>query len=114
VHKPFSVSMNFLKDVGNNFRWRVRGEMTDYCLYRLFGIWGEDKIADIIFLEVGFYGRIVRHFFCYDTGSISCISELLLSLSWSFKLLWSSMRFVVEVTTIDGGLPDSFGSLLLR
>jgi hypothetical protein len=28
----------------------------DYCLDRLFGSWGEDKIVEIIFLWVGFHG----------------------------------------------------------
>jgi hypothetical protein len=32
------------------------GKVTDYCLYRLFGIWGEGKIVEIIFLEAGFHG----------------------------------------------------------
>jgi hypothetical protein len=27
-------------------------KVTDYCFDRLFGIWGEDKIVDIIFLQV--------------------------------------------------------------
>jgi hypothetical protein len=38
------------------FRWRVWGKVTDYCLYRLYGISGEGKIVEIIFLQVGFHG----------------------------------------------------------
>jgi hypothetical protein len=53
----------------------------DYCFDRLFGIWGEGTIMDIIFLQVGFHGRVVRHYYCYDTGSISYISELVLFFS---------------------------------
>jgi hypothetical protein len=30
--------------------------VTDYCLDRLFGIWGESKIVEIMFLQVGFHG----------------------------------------------------------
>jgi hypothetical protein len=32
------------------------GEVTDYCFHRLFGIWGEGKVVEIIFLQVGFHG----------------------------------------------------------
>jgi hypothetical protein len=32
-----------------NFRWRIWGEVTDYCLYRFFRIWGEGKILEIFF-----------------------------------------------------------------
>jgi hypothetical protein len=39
---------------------------------------------EIIFLQVEFYGGIVHHFFCYDTGYISCILELLLSFEMAF------------------------------
>jgi hypothetical protein len=28
----------------------------DYCLDRFFGILGESKLVEIIFLQVGFYG----------------------------------------------------------
>jgi hypothetical protein len=45
----------------------------------------------------------------YDTGSISCISELVLSFD-VFKSLWGRMNFVVEVTTTGGGLPDFLGA----
>jgi hypothetical protein len=38
--------------VGNIIHWRVWGKMTDYCLYRLYGISGEGKIVEIIFLHV--------------------------------------------------------------
>jgi hypothetical protein len=76
--------------------------VTDYCLYRLFEIWGDGKILEIIFSP----GRISwLNFFYYDTGSISCISELVLSVDVVFKSLWSRMRFVVEVITVGGGLP---------
>jgi hypothetical protein len=30
--------------------------VTDYCLDRGFEIWGENKIVEIIFLQVGFNG----------------------------------------------------------
>jgi hypothetical protein len=68
------------KVVGNIFCWHVRGKVMDYYLYRLFGIQREGKVVEIIFLQVGFYGSIVCHFFCNDTGSISCISELVVLL----------------------------------
>jgi hypothetical protein len=32
------------------------GEVTDYCPYWRFGICGEGKIVEIIFLQVGFHG----------------------------------------------------------
>jgi hypothetical protein len=32
------------------------GKVMDYCLDRFFGIWGEGKIVEIIFLQVGFHG----------------------------------------------------------
>jgi hypothetical protein len=35
--------------LGNIFRWRVWGKVTDHCLERLFGIWGEGKIVKMIF-----------------------------------------------------------------
>jgi hypothetical protein len=31
------------------------GKVTNYCLDRLFGIWGEGKIVEIIFLQVGLH-----------------------------------------------------------
>jgi hypothetical protein len=40
-----------LKLAGNIFRCRVCGKVTNYCLDRLFGIWAEGKIAEIIFLD---------------------------------------------------------------
>jgi hypothetical protein len=46
------VEAYVLKSVGNIFRWRVRSKMTDYCFYWLFGIWGEGKIVEIIFVQV--------------------------------------------------------------
>jgi hypothetical protein len=39
---------------------------------------------EIIFLQVEFHGWIVYHFFCYDTGSISCISEFVLQIDMVF------------------------------
>jgi hypothetical protein len=45
-----------LKDVENVFHWRVWAKVTDYCPDRLFGIWGEGKIVETIFLQVGFHG----------------------------------------------------------
>jgi hypothetical protein len=65
--------------------------------------------VEIISLRVGFHGWIVCHFLCYDTGSISCFSELVLSFDVFFKLLWSRMRFVVEDITNGGDLPDCLG-----
>jgi hypothetical protein len=64
---------------GNIFRRRIWVKVTDYCLDRLFGIWGEGKLVEIMFLQVGFHGYIVHHFFCYDMSSVSCVSELVLS-----------------------------------
>jgi hypothetical protein len=32
------------------------GKVTNYCLDRLFEIWGEGKIVEMIFLQVGFHG----------------------------------------------------------
>jgi hypothetical protein len=32
------------------------GKVRDYCLYWLFGIRGEDKTVDIIFVQVEFHG----------------------------------------------------------
>jgi hypothetical protein len=34
------------------------------ALDRLFGIWREGEILEIIYLQVGFHVIIVRHFFC--------------------------------------------------
>jgi hypothetical protein len=31
-------------------------EMLRHCFDRLFGIWGEDKIVEIVFPQVGFHG----------------------------------------------------------
>jgi hypothetical protein len=76
----------------------------------VFGIWGEGKIIVIIFLQVAFNGGIIRHFFCYDTSSTSCISELVLSFDVVFKSLCSRMRFVAEVITTSGGLPGYLGA----
>jgi hypothetical protein len=49
------VEAKVLKPVGNIFHWHVQGKVTDYFLDRLFGIWGEGKIVEIIFLQVGFH-----------------------------------------------------------
>jgi hypothetical protein len=68
-----------LKAVGNNFCWRIWGQVRDYCFYKLLEIWGEGKIVEIIFLQVGFHGGIARYFFCNDTSSFSSISEFVLS-----------------------------------
>jgi hypothetical protein len=57
------VEAKVLKVVGNAFRWCTWGKVTDYCLCRLFRIWREGKILEIILLQVGFHGRMVRHFF---------------------------------------------------
>jgi hypothetical protein len=51
-----TLKPKYLKTVRNIFRWRVWGKVTDYCPYRLFGISGEGKIVQIIFLQVGFHG----------------------------------------------------------
>jgi hypothetical protein len=59
-----------LKAAGNIFRWRVWGKMTDYCLDRVFEFGQKVKEWRLFF-------SITRHFFCYDTGSILCISEVL-------------------------------------
>jgi hypothetical protein len=32
------------------------GKVMDYCLYRLFIIWGEGKVVKTIFLQLGFDG----------------------------------------------------------
>jgi hypothetical protein len=50
----------------------------------LFGILGEGKIVEISFLQVGFHGRIVRNFFCCDTGFIPYISELVVFFDVAF------------------------------
>jgi hypothetical protein len=50
------VKDEVLEAVGNTFRWRVWGKVIDYCLDGLFGIWGENQIVEIIFLQVGFHG----------------------------------------------------------
>jgi hypothetical protein len=39
-----------LEAVRNIFYWCDWGKVTDYRLYRLFGIWGEGNIVEIIFL----------------------------------------------------------------
>jgi hypothetical protein len=44
------------KAVGNIFRWLICGEVTDYCIDRVFKIWREGKILEIIFIQVGFHG----------------------------------------------------------
>jgi hypothetical protein len=44
------------KPVGNIFTWRIWGKVMDYCFDRIFRIWGEGKIPEIIFLQVGFHG----------------------------------------------------------
>jgi hypothetical protein len=41
--------------VGNIFCWCVWGKARDYCRDRLSRIWGEGKIVEIIFLQVGFH-----------------------------------------------------------
>jgi hypothetical protein len=66
--------------------------------------------VEILLLRVSFHVSIVRHFFYYDTGSISCISELVLSVDVVFKWLWSRIRFIVEVITVGGGLPGFLGA----
>lgn len=40
---------------------------------------GRRRIVDIILFQVGFNGWTAFHFFCFVTGSISCILELILS-----------------------------------
>jgi hypothetical protein len=30
-------------------------KVTDYRLYRFFGIWGEEKLMEILFLQIGFH-----------------------------------------------------------
>jgi hypothetical protein len=47
---------------------------------------------------------MVPHLFCYDTGSIQFISQLVLSFDVVFKSFWSRLRFLIEVNTIDGPL----------
>jgi hypothetical protein len=47
------VEASVLEAVENIFRWRAWGKVADYCLYRLFKIWGEGKIV-ITFLQRGF------------------------------------------------------------
>jgi hypothetical protein len=32
------------------------GKVMDYCVCRLFRIWEEDKIVEIIFFQLGFHG----------------------------------------------------------
>jgi hypothetical protein len=49
--KPTSSRLSEISSVGMAGR-----KMTNYCLVRLFGIWGEGKIVDIIFLQVEFHG----------------------------------------------------------
>jgi hypothetical protein len=66
-----------LKAAGNIFRWRVWVKMTEYCVYRLYGILEDVEIVEISLLQIGFHGCF-RHFFCYNTGSFSFISELVL------------------------------------
>jgi hypothetical protein len=35
------------------FPWRLWGKVTDCCLYRLFGFWGEGNVVEIIFFTTG-------------------------------------------------------------
>jgi hypothetical protein len=50
------IEASALKAVGNIFRWRVWWKMAYYCFDRLFEIWGEFKIMEILFLQVEFHG----------------------------------------------------------
>jgi hypothetical protein len=50
------IEAEVLRAVGSIFLWCVWGKVTDYCLDRLFGIWGENKIEEIIVLQVGIHG----------------------------------------------------------
>jgi hypothetical protein len=43
------VEAYILKAVGSIFCSSVGGRVTDYCFHRLFGIWGECEIVEIIF-----------------------------------------------------------------
>jgi hypothetical protein len=52
-HLPHVGDAEVLKGVGSIFRWRVCEKVMNYCLYRLFRIWRERKIVEIIFLQVG-------------------------------------------------------------
>jgi hypothetical protein len=48
--KPMSSRLLDISSAG------CQGKVTDYCLYTLFGIWGEGRIVEIIFVQVGFHG----------------------------------------------------------
>jgi hypothetical protein len=49
------------------------------------GIWGEGKIVEIMFLQVGWLNSLP--FFSYDTGSVSYVSELVLSFDMFFEVI---------------------------
>jgi hypothetical protein len=84
----------------------------DYCLDRLFGIWGEVKIVEMISLQVGFHGSIVRHFFFIIQAPYCDVWNSYSPFTWSFKALWSRMRFVVEVCGFLG--VDSMEQVFLK
>jgi hypothetical protein len=53
-------------------------------------MWRQGKIMEIILIQVDYHGWIVRHFFCYDTSSISCISDFALSFEVVFQVALES------------------------
>jgi hypothetical protein len=75
-------------------------------LYRLSYPGSEDKVLEIIFLQVWFYAWIVCHFLLWYEFHLVYFGTRTLLWQCSCKSLWSQMRFVVEVITIGGGLPD--------
>jgi hypothetical protein len=52
-----TLKPKFSKSAGNISHWRVWGKVTDCCLYWIFGIWGDRKIVETIFVQVEFHRR---------------------------------------------------------
>jgi hypothetical protein len=79
------VETYVLKAAGNMFRRCVWGKVIGLDnLDRLFEIWGGGRIVEIMFLQIGLHCGIVHPFFCYDMGSVSFVSELVLSFDMFF------------------------------
>jgi hypothetical protein len=88
-------------------------KIEDYYLYRLFGIFGESKTMEIYFLQVGCHGWIIHRFSCYDTRSISSISEIVLSFDVVFEVALESYEVYCRTNRYCWRFTWFFESLLL-
>jgi hypothetical protein len=71
---------------------------------------GECKIAEILFLQVGFHGWIFAIYFVIVRVPFRVFRNSYFPLMCSFRSLWSRLSFDVEVITIGGGLPSFLGA----